>query len=98
MSRLLHLMKHGALVTRIAANTAGDIRLKRATPRRRLKLMRNYRNEVERIRDMERLAYEEIMSRPCDIEESRDLELMMVVSNLTGFRLNRLAYAGRVLP
>lgn len=66
--------------------------------RRRMSLERLYKSEVARIREVEQEAYDEIKSRPYDVEEMRDLELMMVVSNLTNFRINRLAYAGRVLP
>lgn len=98
MSRLIDAMRHGRVVASIANYTAREIRLDEVGVQRFGRAIREHERNVSRIRKIEQEAYDEIMSRPCDIEENRDLELMMVVSNLTGFRLNRLAYAGRVLP
>lgn len=53
---------------------------------------------IENIRACEKEMMQEAWARPEDVEESRNNKLIDRVIVLTDSRINRIAYAGRVLP
>ena len=68
------------------------------TARFRLSMPRKIARHLKMALELEHEMYSKIQARDFDIEEEIDLHLMRAVSRLTLARINRLAYAGRVLP
>lgn len=76
-----------------------DMLRKKLLPQRKIASNQRYvRRCVDEIVEAERAMIELAFQRPEDIEEFRNYDLVGAISNLTLARVNRIAYAGRVLP
>lgn len=98
MSSIIHLAKIQKTRFEIAARAEGCISSDLHSAKFKWRCQRVARRNVSVALKLEQEMIERALKRPEDFEEYGNYDLVGAIANLTKSRINRLAYAGRVLP